>query len=84
MERDPVLPLDHFARHLGVHRVGIVQQRRSEEGEACVEQEPETGKGENDFPRTVRDREFLRSGCDYFEAGVALEMPEVVGDHIEA
>jgi hypothetical protein len=47
---------NHFPRNLGMHRVGIIQQWRAEEREACVEQEPEAGKREDYFPRTMRDR----------------------------
>jgi hypothetical protein len=47
---------DHFPGNLGVHRVGIIQQRRPDERKACVEQEPEAGKREDYFPRTMRDR----------------------------
>jgi hypothetical protein len=38
-----------------MHGVGIVQQRRMEKRETSVEQDPETGKREDYFPRTVRD-----------------------------
>ena len=55
VEGNPVLARDHFPGNLGVHRVGIIQQRRAEERKACVEQEPEAGKREDYFPRTMRD-----------------------------
>ncbi len=32
IERDPFMARDHFPRHLGMHRVGIIQQRRAEQG----------------------------------------------------
>ncbi len=55
VEGNPVMARDHFPRNLGMHRVGIIQQRRAEERKACVEQEPEAGKREDYFPRTMRD-----------------------------
>ncbi len=36
-------------------RVGVIQQRRTEKGKTCVEQQPETNKREDYFPRTVRE-----------------------------
>ncbi len=49
------MPCDHFPCNFGMHRIGIVQQRRTEKRETSVEQEPETGKREDYFSRTVRD-----------------------------
>jgi hypothetical protein len=49
------MALDDFPRHFGVHGVGIIEQRRIEEGKAGVEQEPKNGEREDYFPRTVRD-----------------------------
>ena len=34
VERDPVMPDRHLARHLRVHGIGIIQKRRAEEGKA--------------------------------------------------
>ena len=48
------MPHDHFPRDFGMHRVGIVQQRWTKKRKACIEQQPETCKGEDDFPRTLR------------------------------
>jgi hypothetical protein len=52
------MALNHFPRHLGVHRVGIIEQGRTEESKARVEQEPKSGEREDYFPRTVRDLEI--------------------------
>jgi hypothetical protein len=52
---NPVMPHNHFPRHFGMHRVGIIQKRRAEKREASVEQQPETCKRENYFPRTARE-----------------------------
>jgi hypothetical protein len=41
--------LDHFPGHFGVHGVGIIQQRRMEEGKAGVEQDPKSGYCEDDL-----------------------------------
>ena len=54
VEGNPVMPHNHFPRNFGMHRVGIVQQRRTEKRKACVEKQPQTGKGEDDFPRSLR------------------------------
>ena len=43
------MPRDHFPRHFGMHGVGIVQQRRTEKGKACIEQKPQSGKREDYF-----------------------------------
>jgi hypothetical protein len=49
------MALDHFPRHFGVHGVGIIKQRRIDEGKARVEKEPKNGEREDYFPRTIRD-----------------------------
>jgi hypothetical protein len=43
------MALDDFPRHFGVHGVGIIEQRRIEEGKAGVEQEPKNGEREDYF-----------------------------------
>ena len=53
VEGNPVMARDHFPRNFGMHGVGIIQQRRTEKRKACVEQQPETGKREDYFPRTA-------------------------------
>ena len=45
VEGDPVVAEKHLAGDFGVDGVGVVEQGRGEEGEACVEEEPE---GEED------------------------------------
>ncbi len=45
VERGPVVAEEHLAGDFGVDGVGVVEQRRSEQGEAGVEGEP---KGEED------------------------------------
>jgi hypothetical protein len=52
------MALDHFPRHFSVHGVSIIEQRRTEEGKAGIEQEPKSGEREDYFPRTVRDLEI--------------------------
>ena len=45
VEGDPVVAEEHLAGDFGVDGVGVVEQRRGEEGEAGVEEDPE---GEED------------------------------------
>ena len=49
VEGNPVMPRDHFPRHFGMHRVGIIQQRRTEKRKAPIEQQPKTDEREHYF-----------------------------------
>ena len=56
------MPRDHLPRHFGMHRVGIIQQRRTEKRKAPIEQQPKTGKREDYFLRCygwLRTRESM-------------------------
>jgi hypothetical protein len=44
VEGDPVVAEEHLAGDLGVDGVGVVEQWWGDEGEACVEEEPESEK----------------------------------------
>ncbi|GGG65786.1 hypothetical protein GCM10011585_04380 [Edaphobacter dinghuensis] len=46
VERDPVVADEHLAGYLGVDRIGVIEQRRRQQREAGVEEEPE--RDEND------------------------------------
>ena len=46
VESDPVVAEKHLAGDLGVDGVGVVEQRRGDEGEACVDDEPENEEDE--------------------------------------
>ena len=46
VEGDPVVAEEHLAGDLGVDGVGVVEEGRSEEGEAGVEEEPESDEDE--------------------------------------
>ena len=46
VERDPVVAEEHLAGDLGVDGVGVVEQRRREQREAGVEEEPERDEDE--------------------------------------
>ena len=45
VERDPVVAEEHLAGDLGVDGVGVVEQRRGEEGEAGVEERARARRG---------------------------------------
>ena len=44
VESDPVVAKKHLAGDLGVDGVGVVEERRSDESEACVAEEPESNQ----------------------------------------
>ena len=46
VQRNPVMPLDHLARHFRMHRVRIIQQGRPEQREAAIQKQPQAGKRE--------------------------------------
>ena len=46
VEGDPVVAEEHLAGDFGVDGVGVVEERRGEEGEAGVEDEPESEEDE--------------------------------------
>jgi hypothetical protein len=46
VEGDPVVAEEHLAGDLGVDGVGVVEEGRSDEGEAGVEEEPEGDEDE--------------------------------------
>jgi hypothetical protein len=46
VEGDPVVAEEHLAGDFGVDAVGVIEERRGEEGEAGVEKEPESEEDE--------------------------------------
>ena len=67
VERDPVVAQQHLARDLGVHRVGVVQQRGTDEGEARVERDPQGSQQQRSRERALRNA-FLRHIATIFES----------------
>src|SRR6267154_5130444 len=55
VERNPVMPRDHFPRHLSMHRIRIIQQRRTQKREAPIKQHPQSANGEEDSPGALRE-----------------------------
>jgi len=49
------MPRDHFPRHLSMHRIRIIQQRRTQKREAPIKQHPQNADGEENLPRTPRE-----------------------------
>jgi hypothetical protein len=86
------MPRDHFPRHLSMHGIRIIQQRRTQERKAPMKQHPQSGDGEENLTRTPREvsryigfpkqrrHALLRND---FQARDELKVPAVEAGHIE-
>ncbi len=55
IQRDRVTPQQHLARHLHMHGVRIIQQRRTQQRKARIEAKPEPQRDEKRGARPLRD-----------------------------